>query len=650
MTFCTLANFNNIQSLTFDLAKIMCGICGKFYLDTQRPVEPALIHKMSAVIKHRGPDADGFHIQGAIGLGHRRLKIIDLGAGIQPMYNEDGMLVVIFNGEIYNYLDLRRQLLADGHLFKTQSDTEVLLHGYEQWGTRLVERLRGMYAFALWDERQQQLFIVRDRLGIKPLYYYFDGQKFLFASEIKSILQDPAVDRTLDFEALDDYLTYLYIPAPKTIFKKIRKLRAGHFLMVSRQGVSEQEYWDLTFHANGANNENDYATGLFEKLRESVAVHLMSDVPLGAFLSGGIDSSAVVGLMHGLMNQPVNTASIGFHEAAFDELPYARIVAKKFQANVHEKIVEAHAANILDDLAWHFDEPFADSSMVPTYYVSQIARERVTVCLSGDGGDENFAGYRRYRFDFLENRLRALLPAGLRRPIFGALGSIYPKADWLPQIFRAKTLLTNLSLSPEQGYFHTMSWFDPRMKQALYNTDLKKTLNGYDAFSVLQAYFDRAAHLDPLSRIQYVDIKTYLVDDILTKVDRTSMAHALEVRVPILDHEVMEFAATIPASYKLRNGEGKYIFKKALDNLLPREIMHRPKMGFSIPLAGWLRGELKPIFEERVLAQNAVVGNWFDLAAIQQWWNQHQRGTRDYSFHLWALLILEGWAQKFVKQ
>jgi asparagine synthase (glutamine-hydrolysing) len=387
---------------------------------------------------------------------------------------------------------------------------------------------------------------------------------------------------------------------------------------------------------------------LKEKLRESVSCHLISDVPLGAFLSGGIDSSAVVGFMDEVMKEPVNTASIGFKESAFDELPYARIIAKKFNTNAHERIVEANAAKILDALVWHFDEPFADSSMVPTYYVSQIAREKVTVCLSGDGGDENFAGYRRYRFDVLENRIRAVLPESIRRPFFGSLAKAYPKADWLPQIFRAKTLLTNLSLCAEQAYFHTMSCFTPEMKHLLYKPHLRKGLNGYAPFSVMKEYFDRTEGWDPLSRIQYVDIKTYLVDDILTKVDRTSMAHSLEVRVPILDHEVMEYVASIPAQYKLLAGEGKHIFKKALEDLIPAKILNRPKMGFSIPLARWLRSDLKPVFEERIFSNNAFLSGLFELGPIQRWWNQHQRGTRDYSYHLWALLVLECWGKRFV--
>jgi len=625
----------------------MCGICGKIFIDPRVQVEAEVVHRMTQTLAHRGPEAEGFHVRGAVGLGHRRLKIIDVASGQQPMYNEDGSLVVVFNGEIYNYLALRRELLAKGHRFQTNSDTEVLLHGYEEWGRHLLPKLRGMFAFALWDERAQQLFLGRDQVGIKPLHYYWDGRQFLFASEIKALLQDASVARTIDPHALDDYLTYLYIPAPKTIFANIRKLRPGHGLLVSAAGLEEFEYWDLDFSPQNGKSEAELAADIQEALRESVAAQLMSEVPLGAFLSGGIDSSAVVGLMGRLLEQPVNTASIGFAESAFDELPYARLVAEKYRTNAHEQIVRAEAAKILDTLAWHFDEPFADSSMVPTYYVSQVARERVTVCLSGDGGDENFAGYRRYRFDALENRLRHFMPQGMRAPFFGALGKIYPKADWLPQIFRAKTLFANLALTPERGYFHTMSWFHPAMKQQCYRPALQRALQDYDPYSVMEAHFRRTEGWDPLSRIQYVDVKTYLVDDILTKVDRASMAHALEVRVPLLDHLFMEHIAHIPAHYKLRNGEGKYIFKRALHDIVPQGILRRPKMGFSIPLAQWLRTDLRAVFEERVFARDAFVAEWLAVGTIKRWWQQHQRGTRDYAQHLWALLMLESWGRRF---
>ncbi|MBN1464473.1 amidotransferase 1, exosortase A system-associated [candidate division KSB1 bacterium] len=626
----------------------MCGICGQFNYHSQAPVEMTIIKKMTDSLIHRGPDAEGLHIAGRIGLGHRRLKIIDLAGGVQPMFSEDRSLAVVFNGEIYNYLQLKKELASCGHDFRTNSDTEVLLHGYEQWGGDLVHHLRGMFAFAVWDGRKSELFVARDRLGIKPLYYYLDDSTFLFASEIKSILLHPAVDRTIDYQALDDYLTYLYIPAPKSIFKKIRKLAAGHYLRIDARGMKESEYWDISF-APTKMGQRDMMDGIVEQMKDAVRARMISDVPLGAFLSGGIDSSAVVGIMAGLANQPINTASIGFNESAFDELPHARQVAQIYKTNMHEKIVHPDAAKIIDDLAWYFDEPFADSSMVPTYYVSQVAREKVTVCLSGDGGDENFAGYRRYRFDHFENQIRALLPHPVRRPLFSTLGHLYPKADWLPRIFRAKTLFVNLSLSGEQAYYNSMSWFKSAMKSSLYTEPLKKELADYDSFSVFQTYFDRSRGWDALARIQYVDIKTYLVDDILTKVDRASMAHALEVRVPLLDHHFMEYAASLPSDVKLRAGEGKYIMKKALRGIVPDDILYRPKQGFSIPLAKWLRTSLRPLFEANVLASDSFAASLFNMPQVRLLWNQHQRGTRDYGSHLWALLMLESWAKKFLR-
>jgi asparagine synthase (glutamine-hydrolysing) len=627
----------------------MCGIAGIYHTDSSIAASPDQLQRMTSVLWHRGPDEGSCYVEGSVGLGHRRLSIIDVTGGQQPIFNEDKTQAIVFNGEIYNFTALRSILRQRGYRFTTQSDTEVILHAYEEYGEKCVEHLRGMFAFAIWDARKQQLFLARDRVGIKPLYYYWDGQKFLFASELKAILQDSTVQRTLDLAALDDYLTYLYIPAPKTIFQRIRKCLPGHTLTISAQGLREREYWDLVFEPTQGLKESEYAEGLLEKLRESVSMHLMSEVPLGAFLSGGVDSSAVVGMMAEALDRPVTTTSIGFQEAGFDELPYARLVARRFQTCANERTVEASAAKILDALVWHFDEPFADSSMVPTYYVSQAAREQVTVCLSGDGGDENFAGYRRYRFDVLENRIRALLPGGLRRPLFGTLGWAYPKADWLPQILRAKTLLTNLSLSPEQAYHHTMRWFTPVMKSLLYSDTLRKSLRDYEPFSVMKAYFDRTRDWDPLSRIQYVDIKTYLPDDILAKVDRASMAHSLEVRVPLLDHEVMEYSASIPARYKLQGGAGKYIFKKALKVLLPEDILYRPKMGFRLPLAQWFRGDLKQTFEQHVLAKDAFLADLFDPSPIRRWWEQHQRGTRDYAQHLWALLMLECWGERFIR-
>lgn len=626
----------------------MCGICG--IVDFRTAPDLTLLGRMTDAIRHRGPDGNGCYHDGPAALGHARLAIIDLVTGDQPMWSEDRSTAVVFNGEIYNFRSVRKALEARGHTFKTKSDTEVILRAYDEYGEDCARHLRGMFTIALWDRRKQCLFVTRDRVGIKPLYYSWDGHRFLFGSEIKALLESPDLDRTIDPLALDDYLTYLYVPAPKTIFTHVRKLPPAHTMIVDRNGLRLREYWDISFEPRRDWTEQSAAEAIAEKLRDSVDCHLISDVPLGAFLSGGIDSSAVVATMAGLMDHPVQTASIGFKEAAWDELPYARQVAQRFHTDSHEKVVEPHAARILDDLAWHYDEPFADSSMIPTYYVSAVARERVTVALSGDGGDENFAGYRRYKFDAFENRVRSILPGAFRRPVFGALGRVYPKADWAPRIFRGKTLLANLARDAERAYGHSVSCFTPAMRRNLYRPEAAAMVRGYDSHSVLQTWFDRAKDWDPLSRVQYVDIHTYLVDDILTKVDRASMAHSLEVRVPLLDHEFMELAASMPSGLKLRNGEGKYIFKKALGATLPNEVMNRPKMGFSIPIHEWFRGELKPVFESAVFAPDAFVAERLRTEEIRRLWNLHQRGARDFSPFLWGILMLEHWGRRFLRR
>jgi asparagine synthase (glutamine-hydrolysing) len=627
----------------------MCGIAGMFRTEPGAHACPEILERMTAVLRHRGPDEASHHVDGPVGLGHRRLSIIDVAGGSQPIFSDDRTRAIIFNGEIYNFRILRRALERSGHVFRTQSDTEVILRAYEEYGEKCVDRLRGMFAFAIWDSGQRRLFLARDRIGIKPLYYAWDGRTFLFASEIKGILEYPNVDRRLDPAALDDYLTYQYVPSPKSIFAAIRKLRAGHVLTVSEGGISERPYWDLDFAPDRGLTLADHAERLGTLIRESVESHLVSEVPIGAFLSGGIDSTAVVAAMAEILDRPVTTASIGFRDAAYDELQYARLAARRYRTDAYEKVVDPDAARVLDPLVWHYDEPFADSSMIPTYYVSQVARERVTVCLSGDGGDENFAGYRRYRFDALENRIRRWIPAPIRRGLIGPLGGLYPKADWLPRPLRAKTLLTNLSVGPEDAYIRTMTLFSPELRNRLYTSAGRAAVSGYDSRSVLLEHFERTRGWDPLSRAQYVDVKTYLTDDILAKVDRASMAHSLEVRVPILDHEVMEFAATIPARHKLHGREGKYVFKRALRGRVPDEILDRPKMGFSVPLARWFRRELKGYFEERALSSGSFVGELFDPTTIRTLWSRHQSGRSDYAHHLWALLVLECWGRTVLR-
>ena len=626
----------------------MCGIAGIFNFRTQEPVSSRLLKAMTDTLVHRGPDDEGFHVSGAVGLGHRRLSIIDLEGGHQPLANEDDTVWVVFNGEIYNFMDLHDELVKKGHTFKTRSDTEAIVHLYEEEGERCFERLRGMFAIAIWDMRNRKLLLARDRVGKKPLFYFYDGYKLAFASEMKAVLQVPGISREIDPQALSDYFSFLYIPAPKSIFKQIRKVLPGHYLVVSDQGIREGEYWDISFAHTEERTEEEWCERLSDTYREAVRLRLISDVPLGAFLSGGIDSSSVVASMAELANGPVTTCSIGFEEKEFNELEYAREVASRFDTHHYERIVRPDAVGVVEKLVWHYDEPFADSSAVPTYYVSQVARERVTVALAGDGGDENFAGYRRYYFDRRENTMRALLPSAIRAPVFGTLASLYPKADWAPRIFRGKATFENLARCPIEAYFRSVSALRPELKTQILSQDLVRQLHGYDSLDVLRAYYDRADTADPLSRIQYVDIKTYLTDDILVKVDRASMAHSLEVRAPILDHKLMELAASMPSSLKLRGINGKYIFKKALQRVLPDSVLHRKKMGFAVPLARWFRDDLKELAYSVMFSGNG--SSLVNQASVRRVWQEHQGGFRDRSTELWTLLMFMLWERQFLKK
>jgi len=625
----------------------MCGIAGIYNFKTLKPVTQSLVRAMTDTLVHRGPDDEGFYLSDGIGLGHRRLSIIDLAAGHQPISNEDGTIWVVFNGEIYNFGDLHDSLVKKGHIFKTKSDTEVIVHLYEEMGEECFRDLRGMFAIAIWDQRKKTLLLARDRVGKKPLYYHYDGTRVVFGSEIKAILQVPSISRDIDLDALSDYFSFLYVPAPKSIFKSIRKVLPGHYLVVSPQGLRETEYWDLSFSQVEELTEKEWCEKLVDSFQEAVRLRLMSEVPLGAFLSGGVDSSSVVALMQSAINGPVITSSIGFEEKEFNELPYARAIASHFTTAHHEQIVRPDALAVVDRLSWHYDEPFADSSAVPTYYVSKVAREHVTVALSGDGGDENFAGYRRYYFDQRENWIRSWLPPGVRQPVFGALASLYPKADWAPRIFRGKATFQNLSRCPVAAYFRSVSGCNPELKGNLLHGDMKHQLGGYDSLEVLRGYYDKADTDDLLSRVQYVDIKTYLADDILAKVDRASMAVSLEVRAPILDHKFMELAARIPSSLKLRGMEGKYIFKKALERCLPESILYRKKMGFAVPLARWFRSDLKEMAYETIF--NSKHDSALDRSAVEKVWGEHQRGFRDRSTELWAILMFRLWQCKFQK-
>jgi asparagine synthase (glutamine-hydrolysing) len=622
----------------------MCGICGIYNVGSGEPVSRALVKAMADTIIHRGPDAEGFYVSGPVGLGHRRLSIIDLVGGAQPMSNHDGSIWVAFNGEIYNFQELREDLIRKGYRFKTRSDTEVIVHLYEEVGEECFLYLRGMFAIALWDQRAQKLVLARDRVGKKPLFYAYDGSRIVFGSELKAILQVPGVSRELNPEAVSDYFSLLYIPAPKSVFKNVHKVRPGHYIVVSPEGFREVQYWDLRFRQTDALSEREWCERILDAYREAVRIRLVSDVPLGAFLSGGVDSSSVVALMSELTGEPVITSSIGFQEKEFDELKYARLVATRFHTKHHEQVVVPDAAGIVGRLAWHYDEPFADASAVPTYYVSKIIRRHVTVALSGDGGDENFAGYRRYYFDRRENKVRCMIPAAVRRLLFGTLAGLYPKADWAPRFLRGKATFESLARSPIEGYFYSVSAWRPALKAQLLHQDLQKRLAGYDTLDVFRQYFQKADTADPLSRIQYVDIKTYLTDDILVKVDRASMANSLEVRAPFLDHRFMELVATIPSHMKLQGRTGKYILKKALENYLPGEILDRDKMGFAVPLATWLRNDLKEMAQSLLLSRQD--DGLLNQAVVQRVWNEHQSGWLDRSTELWTLLMFRLWQRQ----
>jgi asparagine synthase (glutamine-hydrolysing) len=623
----------------------MCGISGIFEFDQARIVEREAVHRMNESLRHRGPDDEGIFIEPGIGLGHRRLSIIDVAGGHQPISNEDGTVWVMINGEIYNYEELRNELLSHGHKFTTRSDTEAIVHLYEECGEQVFARLRGMFTIVIWDNKQRRLLLARDRLGKKPLYYFADRNRFIFGSELKAILAADDIPRAIDPLALCDYFSLSYIPAPRTAYRSVRKLQPAHYLVVSATGVREAPYWRLSFAGVENRTEAEWCELIREQLCEATRVRLMSEVPLGAFLSGGVDSSSIVAMMSRLMGRPVTTCSIGFSAQEYDESEFARQVASQFRSDHHEDVVEVEALDVIDKLAWHYDEPFADSSAVPTYYVSKMARRHVTVALGGDGGDENFAGYRRYVFDQVENRMRSLVPEPFRRTVFGPLGRWYPGLAWAPRPLRAKATLQSLSRSPLEGYFNSISIFRPDEKTRLFTQDFQQQLADYDSLDVLRKHYDEADTTDPLSRIQYVDIKTYLPDDILTKVDRASMAVSLELRAPILDHRFMELVASIPSSLKLRGRTGKYIFKKAMEPLLPHDILYRPKQGFAIPIDRWFRRELKDMAYALVVEGNK--DGILDRNYLSMIWKQHQAGTFDRSAYLWTVLMFRKWQQVF---
>ncbi|HZW21703.1 XrtA/PEP-CTERM system amidotransferase [Noviherbaspirillum sp.] len=622
----------------------MCGIVGMFDTRGKREINRLLLERMNESQHHRGPVEGGLHLEPGLGFGHRRLSIIDLSSGRQPLFNEDDSVAIVFNGEIYNFHELMAELIALGHRFRTRCDTEVIVHAWEEWGEDCVLRLRGMFAFAVWDRNRQTLFLARDRLGIKPLFYALlpDGM-FAFGSELKSLLELPGLACDIDPRSVEDYFAYGYVPEPRTIYKSASKLAPGCMLTLraGKPVPAQRRYWDVPFTPNAAMAEADVEHELIERLREAVQSHLVSDVPLGAFLSGGVDSSAVVAMMAQMSAGPVNTCSIGFDDPRYDESRYAAIVATRYRTDHHGDTVDENDYGLIDRLAALYDEPYADSSAIPTYRVCQHARRRVTVALSGDGGDENFAGYRRYRMAMGEQRVRELVPSSLRKPLFGFLGNYYPKADWAPRVFRAKTTFEALARDLVEGYFHGVSTLPDRVREKLFSDGFRRALQGYRAIEVMRGHARNAPTDDPLSLLQYIDMKTYLPGDILTKVDRASMAHALEVRVPLLDHRFVEWVSGLPASSKLRGGDGKHVFKKALRPYLPDDILYRPKMGFSIPLGAWLRGPLRNKVRAAVLGPALLDTGIFNEFTLRQMLEQHQSGLRDHTVALWSLLMFD---------
>jgi asparagine synthase (glutamine-hydrolysing) len=629
----------------------MCGIAGVLYRDRERPVDQTVLTAMGNAIAHRGPDAEGFLIEPGLGLMHRRLSIIDLAGGDQPIANEDGSVQVVFNGEIYNYQHLRTGLRARGHRFRTDSDTEVLVHLYEEHGEDLVDHLRGMFAFALWDRTQRHLLLARDRLGIKPLYVYRDAEKLVFGSELKALLAHPGVARAIDPAAIEDYLTFGMVPGPRSIFKRIEKLPPAHTLLVEPRSLqrSPRRYWQLHLHSDDRLSADEWREAVQSKIAETVRAHLIADVPVGAFLSGGLDSGMIVALSAEHTTGTLRTFSIGFREDAFNELPFARAVATRYATQHAEEVVTADAAALLGALVHYYDEPFADASALPTFLLARLAARSVKVALSGDGGDEAFGGYARYAHDLREAALRRHLPIWLRRMVLRPLAACWPKADWLPRTLRAKTRLTNLSLDGDMAYANTLTVCRQPLRRTLLAPDLASALDGHDPARIVRENYRLASRDDPLGGMITVDVATLLPDRYLVKVDRASMAHGLEVRPPLLDHELLELTARLPSRWKVHRGETKWLFKQICASYLPPSVVERPKQGFDMPVDAWLRGPLRDTFEANVLGSQAPVGDLINQATARRLYRAHCTGVGRFGDALWALLVLATWTQRYLR-
>ncbi|HMS41492.1 MAG TPA: asparagine synthase (glutamine-hydrolyzing) [Pyrinomonadaceae bacterium] len=623
----------------------MCGIAGFISKDKNAPVREReiLLDKMCKIITHRGPDEQGATVEGRAALGMRRLSIIDLKGGQQPIYTEDDSMFIVFNGEIYNYQELKKELKLRGHRFKTNSDTETILLAYKEFGTDCLQHLRGMFAFAIWDKSDESLFIARDRVGKKPLFYSLTNNgSFVFGSELKVLQTHGEISGEMDFSALDAYLTFGYVPEEFCIFKNVQKLAPGHFLIFKDGKITTEKYWDFRYEKPiDIKTEDEYAETLRELIKESVKIRMISEVPLGAFLSGGVDSSTIVGLMSQISASPVKTFSIGFNEDSFDELKYARIAAKHFNTEHHEFVVTPDLVETVDELVWHFDEPFADPSALPTFMVSKMARDFVTVVLSGDGGDELFAGYTRYVTDKKRSGLEKL-PSAFRENL------LKPLSKALPHSAKGKNYLYNVSLEATERYIDSVSYLGNLKRKSLYSREFFNNLNG--GFGKAENLFGQIARQvstgNPIDNLLYLDSKTYLVSDILTKVDRMSMATSLEARVPLLDHKLIEFVTNIPTELKLKNLETKYIFRKAISGIVPQEILNRPKQGFGVPLNEWINFQLKDRIHETLSEKKTLERGFFDTKYIKVLLDEHAKKRRDHSYSLWILYILELWQRR----
>lgn len=626
----------------------MCGIAGICDAEMLSPADRHALGGMVASLSHRGPDDHGQYTDSHCALGHTRLAVIDPATGHQPMTNEDRSVWLVCNGQIYNYRQLRQDLIAAGHRFASNCDCEVIIHLYEQLGPACLERLNGMFAFALWDQPRRMLLLARDRLGIKPLYWHYDHGRMVFGSELKALLAAPGMPRDISPHALADYLAYTYVPAPKTIYRHVHKLLPGYRLVLRNGRINCQPYWDLPLDPPSRRDPGRIADEFICHLRGAVDERLVSDVPLGAFLSGGVDSSALVTLMTDSLPS-VLTHSVGFAAERYNELPYAEQVACKLGTDHHSHIVQPDPVADLERLAWHYDEPFADSSALPTYYLAQATRRRLTVALSGDGADEILAGYRRYRFALAEQAVRQAVPAGVRRRLLGPLARIYPPAHHLPRLLRARATLKNLSVDLPYAHFLSVTPVDPSISLSLLSDELTDELHDYHPSLVLRDYFDRTGQLDPLRRCLYVDTKVSLPDDMLCKVDRASMAHALEVRTPFLDHRLVEFLASVPSEWKLRRGCGKYLLKRFVAKRLGRRIAYRPKHGFEVPLTQWLRGPLRPAAALAFRSCDSPVRDWLNPRQLREIYRRFHYGQQGLAPLIWSVMMLDQWARRFMQ-